>query len=174
MSYRVYEAVHPNPDGVVAIADQGVLAFLELWVGIIVACMPTMAPIFVNYIFPLATKLTSKINSTWSAKLSSRLSSDRNANSNNRLWGANPGASGGVSTFGRSGLDSQKRRRYSGFMDASIDFHNLKDDASSSGDSESCNNAGLRTECEPVRNQTPPGPEGIYVKQEFQSRESKR
>lgn len=43
MLYRVYVTVHANPDSALALADVGLLSFIELWLDIIVACVPTTA-----------------------------------------------------------------------------------------------------------------------------------
>ena len=36
----------------------GLVSFLELWLGIIVVCLPTLAPLFAKYIKPVLSKIT--------------------------------------------------------------------------------------------------------------------
>ncbi|KAK0629345.1 hypothetical protein B0T17DRAFT_615131 [Bombardia bombarda] len=66
MWYRIYTTVHGNPDPVLALADVGLLSLLELWLGIIVACMPTVAPVFVTYVQPALSKASESFN--WGSK----------------------------------------------------------------------------------------------------------
>ncbi|KAK8062547.1 hypothetical protein PG997_014644 [Apiospora hydei] len=62
MCYRIDQTVHSDPDPMIAIARVGLLSNVELWLGIIVACLPTMAPFFREYIQPgLSTLLQQTI-----------------------------------------------------------------------------------------------------------------
>jgi hypothetical protein len=47
-----------NPDFVYSLANIGLLSLLELWLGVIVACIPTLAPLLRAYVKPVVTKLS--------------------------------------------------------------------------------------------------------------------
>ncbi|KAI0388468.1 hypothetical protein F5Y17DRAFT_452685 [Xylariaceae sp. FL0594] len=61
MAYRIEQAVHADPDPLIAIARVGLLSNVELWLGIIVACLPTMAPFVRTYVQPHLSTLSRKI-----------------------------------------------------------------------------------------------------------------
>ena len=61
MFARVYINVHQDPDPGIALVQNGLLCLLEVWIGTIVACMPTMAPIFSNYMKPIFSKLSDRL-----------------------------------------------------------------------------------------------------------------
>lgn len=61
MAWRIqatYESTK-NPDFVYTLATIGLISGLELWLGIIVACMPTIPPVIQAYVRPLFERLTS-------------------------------------------------------------------------------------------------------------------
>lgn len=62
MAYRLEQALHSHPDPLLAIARIGLLSDLELWLGIIVACIPTTAPFIRTYIEPHVLRLSRKLN----------------------------------------------------------------------------------------------------------------
>jgi hypothetical protein len=47
-----------DPDFVYNLMMVGLISLLELWLGIIVACIPTLAPLFQTYIKPQITKIS--------------------------------------------------------------------------------------------------------------------
>lgn len=57
-----------NPDFVYSLQTIGLISGLELWLGIIVACMPTIAPVLQTYVRPTFQRLTSYYHSrrSWS------------------------------------------------------------------------------------------------------------
>ena len=61
MFYRTYVLVHSGRDGIVALADIGLLSSLEVWLGIIVACLPTTAPVFKAYLGPAMFKVSERL-----------------------------------------------------------------------------------------------------------------
>lgn len=65
MAWRIqatYESAK-NPDFVYSLATVGLISGLELWLGIIVVCMPTIPPILQAYVRPVFQRLTSYYNS---------------------------------------------------------------------------------------------------------------
>lgn len=163
MCYRLYAAIHPSAGSSSDNATQGIFSFLELWIGVIVACMPTMAPIFVNYILPLATSIHSKLFGSGS-------SANDSFNMRHLRAAIDDPA---VNTFHRSGPDSHKKRR----------IHSLPDDSTlavgtyghygeDSGDLHvrlvsPPANAYLQTDCATAPDETTQSRDGIYVKQGF-------
>ncbi|KAI5926905.1 hypothetical protein F4810DRAFT_651396 [Camillea tinctor] len=61
MCYRIDQTVNRDPDPMLAIAKIGLLSDLELWLGIIVACLPTLAPFFRTYVQPGLLNLSRKL-----------------------------------------------------------------------------------------------------------------
>ncbi|GAW18080.1 hypothetical protein ANO14919_075510 [Xylariales sp. No.14919] len=61
MGYRLEQTVHSHSDPLLAIARVGLLSNLELWLGIIVACLPTMAPFVREYIQPRLSTLSRRL-----------------------------------------------------------------------------------------------------------------
>ncbi|KUJ07706.1 uncharacterized protein LY89DRAFT_765652 [Mollisia scopiformis] len=61
MCYRLDQTVHSDPDPMIATARIGLLSNLELWLGIIVTCLPTMAPFFRTNLLPGLSKLSRKL-----------------------------------------------------------------------------------------------------------------
>jgi hypothetical protein len=53
----------PQVDFAYVLTDIGLLSHLELWLGIIVACMPTLAPLLNRYIKPAISKVSGKVRS---------------------------------------------------------------------------------------------------------------
>ncbi|KZL64382.1 integral membrane protein, partial [Colletotrichum incanum] len=47
-----------DPDFVYNLHDIGLVSLLELWIGIIIACLPTLGPLFKTYVKPAVSKLT--------------------------------------------------------------------------------------------------------------------
>ncbi|KAI4865906.1 hypothetical protein F4820DRAFT_447533 [Hypoxylon rubiginosum] len=70
MCLRIEQTVNGNVDRMEATANLGLLSAVELWLGIIVACMPTMAPFVRRYVQPGLSKLSQKLrgNSCQSTK----------------------------------------------------------------------------------------------------------
>lgn len=61
MAWRIqatYASTH-DPDFVYALATIGLISGLELWLGIIVACMPTIPPVIQAYVQPAFHRLSS-------------------------------------------------------------------------------------------------------------------
>jgi len=52
-----------NPDFVYTLATVGLISGLELWLGIIVACMPTITPVIKVGVWPVLQRLTSYYDS---------------------------------------------------------------------------------------------------------------
>lgn len=48
-----------DPDFVFNLYDIGLISLLELWLGVIAACIPTLGPLLKSYVKPVLTKLTS-------------------------------------------------------------------------------------------------------------------
>ena len=64
MAWRIqatYVTTH-NPDFAYTLATIGLISGLELWLGIAVACMPTIAPLMQAYVRPAFQRLTSYYN----------------------------------------------------------------------------------------------------------------
>ncbi len=177
MSYRLYAAIVPNPDPIVAVAEQGILSFLELWIGVIVACMPTVAPIFVAYVFPFVNKISSKMSGT---------STSNSSNSNFRPWRLGIGGTDRAAyTIGGSGPDGRlKRKVYSEIDGTTLTLSTSRGDeeqgdsaahrAEASGELrlvDPRDNARLRTDCATAPDGTPPSRDGIYVQQQFHTQE---
>lgn len=68
MAYRITRTVggSVNPDPMLAMAEIGLLSNLELWIGIIVACMPTLAPVLRTYVQPSLVRISRKLYGSWS------------------------------------------------------------------------------------------------------------
>lgn len=79
MAWRIqatYVSEH-DPDFVYSLATIGLISGLELWLGIIVACMPTIPPVLQTYVRPAFQRLTSYYNSRRSLKREERSSSHK-------------------------------------------------------------------------------------------------
>jgi hypothetical protein len=63
MVWRLHETIVPRPDFVYSLADIGLLSLMELWLGIIVACLPTLAPLLKTYVKPALSKLSLRSSS---------------------------------------------------------------------------------------------------------------
>lgn len=61
MCYRLELTARSPSDPMIAIARVGVLSNLELWIGIIVACLPTTKPFVRVYLRPSLSKLPQKL-----------------------------------------------------------------------------------------------------------------
>ncbi|KXX73521.1 hypothetical protein MMYC01_209834 [Madurella mycetomatis] len=147
MFYRIYATVHADPDPILALADVGLLSFIELWLGIIVACLPTMAPVFKVYVEPALSKASSSI------------------------WGqpSNPSSQQlAVNTIGGSGPATGGRKFRSNYTELSL--------TSTVDFSQTANiplvpptDARMWTHCSPsgAVQVAPPGQRGVYVQHQF-------
>lgn len=173
MCYRLYAAIHPGEDASYDNATQGIFSFLELWIGVIVACMPTMAPIFVNYILPIATTIHSKLFGSGS-------SGSGGSGGGRRGLHAAAVDDPAVNTFHREGPDAarnKKRRlheKYPSLDDSALNVSMYeRDDAYARGDSGELqlvsprSHAHLQTDCAMAQDGTPQSRDGIYVQQGF-------
>lgn len=165
MCYRLYAAIHSSGEISVDNVTQGIFGFLELWIGVIVACMPTMAPIFVNYILPLASTVHSRL-------FGSGPSADDSLNMGNmRAVIVDPA----VNTFHRSRPEGQKRRKKSLYPeDSTLATSTYAHDGPGTGSEElqvlvvsSPAKAQLQTDCATAQNERPQSQGGIYVQQGF-------
>ncbi|GJC96504.1 Integral membrane protein [Colletotrichum higginsianum IMI 349063] len=50
-----------DPDFVYNLHDIGLISLLELWIGIIIACLPTLGPLFKTYVKPAVSRFGSKL-----------------------------------------------------------------------------------------------------------------
>lgn len=153
MCYRLYETVHSNPDPIRALAEVGLLSSIELFLGIIVACMPTMAPIFINYIKPVISKLSSL-----SGRSSRRSSTDRNGL---------PHHNAGLNTIGGSGPSSKGSRKQYADLEKSYTYQERD-----SGELPLVAvPRNVHTNIEHDGGDSPPSREGIYVQHQFHSQD---
>lgn len=62
MIWRLYFTVtsRNDPDFVYNLYYVGLISFMELWLGVIVACIPTLAPLAKRYIRPTVSKITQR------------------------------------------------------------------------------------------------------------------
>ncbi|KAK2745693.1 hypothetical protein FQN57_003589 [Myotisia sp. PD_48] len=107
MAWRLQITLHPETqsDFVHGIRDVGLISFLEVWLSIIVVCIPTLAPLFAKYIRPAVSRVT---------RGSNRKSGPILREANNTIGGGRGGgsgnSSGGVHGFrghhGKRELDS--------------------------------------------------------------------
>jgi hypothetical protein len=60
MAWRLRFTIVANsdPDFVYNLFSIGLISFLELWLGIIVACIPTLAPLLKTYVKPMVSKIS--------------------------------------------------------------------------------------------------------------------
>lgn len=104
-----------NPDFVYSLATIGLISGLELWLGILVACMPTILPVIQTYVRPAFDRLTSYYYSRRGSSRNKRGDSDKPIPSDDIQLYSNgqeafrgvPDASGSslsteVSSFGRT------------------------------------------------------------------------
>lgn len=61
MGYRLDQTINSDPDPMVSMGRMGLLSNMELWLGIIVACIPTLAPFARTYIHPVLSRAFTKI-----------------------------------------------------------------------------------------------------------------
>ncbi|KAK0660782.1 hypothetical protein QBC41DRAFT_261546 [Cercophora samala] len=152
MLYRVYVTVHANPDPALALADVGLLSFIELWLGIIVACVPTTAPVFRTYVKPTLFKALSKFCGYSRKTVSNPI----------ETIGGSGKASGG-----RSGHNFRSNRDYAELSIASTFDNRRSSDISLVPPS----GAKTRTYCGPGGGVADPTLEGVYVQQQFHVQE---
>lgn len=58
-----------NADFVYGLRDVGLVSFLELWLSMIVICIPTLAPLFARYFRPVVTRATGASKRTGEKRL---------------------------------------------------------------------------------------------------------
>ena len=60
MAWRIQITINANSqkDFVYGLGLIGLVSFLELWLGIIIVCLPTLAPLFAKYVRPVISKIT--------------------------------------------------------------------------------------------------------------------
>lgn len=152
MCYRITRTVggSVNPDPMLAMAEIGLLSNLEIWLGIIVACLPTMAPVLRTYVQPGLSKLSSK------------------------FYGSSGSPSKGEETprnlprpFGNSGGPSSHIKGHNNYTELSEVFTYRGDDSELRLVSDK--RAMVRTDCEYGNSRAPPLRNGIYVQQQFQT-----
>lgn len=148
MCYRIYATVRGNPDPMLALAEVGLLSNLEIWFGIIVACMPTMAPVFVTYIKPALSKISDRLRPGSSEQLSD----------------GKPRAD--LETIGGSGNAKSKRKYRNNYTELS---ENYVPEGGHSGDLPLVRPGGaqLRTGCAHNDRSPPPSTEGVHVQRDF-------
>ncbi|KDN63677.1 putative integral membrane protein [Colletotrichum sublineola] len=71
MIWRLYNTLTTigDPDFVFILHDIGLVSLLELWIGIIAACLPTLGPLFKTYVKPAVSKLTNPSTDKGSVQL---------------------------------------------------------------------------------------------------------
>lgn len=148
MCYRLKETVHTDPDPMIATARIGLLSNLELWLGIIVACLPTMAPVFRAYVQPGFSKLSHKLYGS---------SGQSTKEGTPRVQLKTFGGSG--PTKSKSHSDYTELSERSTFTDQGSDQLHLVANGIFK----------LHTECEFVNTQPVPNNDGIHVQKQFQT-----
>ncbi|KAI0887875.1 uncharacterized protein GGS22DRAFT_185256 [Annulohypoxylon maeteangense] len=88
MCYRIEQTVHSDPDFMLGFARVGLLSDVEIWLGIIVACIPTLAPFFKKFIQPPLSKLFKKLHGSSSPSTKEGIRRGRP-----RTWGDSSGPS---------------------------------------------------------------------------------
>jgi len=106
MAYRLQQAADTEANPAVTSAKIGLLSSVELWLGIIVACLPTLAPFVKAYVQPHLLTISRKF-------------------SNTHDLGSEEGApKGQLITLGGSGGSGPKiRSNYTELTDVSTDLH---------------------------------------------------
>ncbi len=148
MCYRIDQTVNSDPDPMLAIAKIGLLSNLELWLGIIVACLPTMAPFVRTYVQPGLSKLSRKIYGS-----SGLSTTERTPRVQLRTFGG-PGAPG--STGHNNYTELSETSTYP--VQDCDKLHLVANKIPK-----------LRTDCESSNANTAPGSDGIYVQRQFQT-----
>ncbi|KAI9667971.1 MAG: hypothetical protein M1821_000791 [Bathelium mastoideum] len=147
MCYRIEQTVHSNPDPMLASAKIGLLSNLELWLGIIVSCLPTMAPFAREYVRPGLSKLSSKLYGSTTPSTEERTP---------RMQ---------LKTFGGSGGRGSKGKNYTESSNPSLDGNHDSDEMHLMAN----RRANIQTHCEFSETSPVPSRNGIYVQKQFQA-----
>ncbi|KAH9987074.1 hypothetical protein F4779DRAFT_638860 [Xylariaceae sp. FL0662B] len=145
MCYRIDQTVHSDPDPMLSIAKVGLLSDLELWLGIIVACLPTMAPFVRTHVQPGLSKLSRKFYGS---------SGPSTKEGTPRMQ---------LRTFGGSGVPGSKGHN---------NYTELSETSTYAADElrlVANETSELHTDCESNNMNTAPRSEGIYVQKQFQT-----
>lgn len=162
MCYRLYAAIHPSANTSSGNATQGIFSFLELWIGVIVACMPTMAPVFITYVKPLASTIRTRL-------FGSRGSDDYSARNKHSVLDP------AVNTFHRHPESRKHRSNYSSLDDYTGIAMATYDRSGGRADSGELALVGqnttskVQTECTTAPEMPQQTREGIYVRKDFQT-----
>lgn len=108
MAWRIeatYDSTH-DPDFVYSLATIGLISLLELWLGIIVACMPTIPPILQTYVRPAFEKLSSYYYSRRGGSRDRRKSSN-NTSGDFEMHGSRRQSARRGPSFGAPGLSTK-------------------------------------------------------------------
>ncbi|KUI56034.1 hypothetical protein VP1G_03431 [Cytospora mali] len=163
MCYRLYAAIHPSADASSDNVTQRIFSFFEMWISVIVACMPIVVPIFVNYILPLATSNHSRLFGT--------KSSTNDSMKMGKLRAAIDEPA--VNTFHISDPASRKKRAKYSMLDDSALAINTFDRDEAGADSGEVHltspraTVHVQTDCAPAQDESPRRGAGIYVQQGF-------
>ncbi|KAK1590111.1 uncharacterized protein LY79DRAFT_555910 [Colletotrichum navitas] len=76
-----------DPDFVYNLHDIGLVSLLELWIGIVIACLPTLGPLFKTYVKPAVSKLTNPSSNKGSVQLKDITSSSHSTRASRRVYG---------------------------------------------------------------------------------------
>ncbi|EFQ35839.1 integral membrane protein [Colletotrichum graminicola] len=76
-----------DPDFVYILHDIGLVSLLELWIGIVIACLPTLGPLFKTYVKPAVSKLTNPSSNKGSVQLKDISSSGHSTRTPRRAYG---------------------------------------------------------------------------------------
>lgn len=161
MCYRLYAAIHPSANTSSGDATQGIFSFLELWIGVIVACMPTMAPVFKTYVKPLVSTIRTRL-------FGSRASDDYSGKNKHSVLDP------AVNTFHRHPETRRKRSDYSsldvtGIAMTTYDRSGGRADSGELALVSQDNTAKVQTECATAPEMPQQAREGIYVRKDFQT-----
>jgi hypothetical protein len=149
MSIRLYNTIHTNPDPMISLVNIGLLSSLELWLGIVVACMPTMGPLFLTYIKPAFSKVYGR-------------STDKHIDLRDM---------GGVNTIGGSGPSNEGRHFRKAYQEIGSSFTS-QDIESGDLPLVAPGKATLQTNCEHYERAVPRSrDDGIYVQKQFHTQE---
>lgn len=151
MGYRIALTVQGNPDPMLSTAHIGLLSNVELWLGIIVACLPTMAPFLRTYVQPGLSKISQKLYGSFAP--STKEGTPRVQ----------------LKTIGGSRNPGSKS--FKGFQDYSEPSAALTDGPKDSEELHlvAHNAYQLQTDCEVGNANSAPGHNGIYVQRQFQT-----
>lgn len=148
MGYRLDQTVNGDPDPMLSMARIGLLSNMELWLGIIVACIPTMAPFARTYIQPSLSKVFSKIYGS---------SSGPSKEGTPRVQ---------LKTFGGSGGSGNNRSNYTELDEPSANLARDHDEMQLIGNGTSQVRTEIRHGSSPLE---APTKDGIHVQKQFQT-----